>query len=106
MESFINKIIEIDKLADERLKQSAQKKKELLADAEKECAELAKKLMTDADKRIEEVEEFNRADCDLKIAELEKHYEEENMSIDEVFSDVHLLMIEDIYNQTVGDQVD
>lgn len=77
MGNIINKIIEIDKIADERLKNAYKEKDEIIENAKVEAEKIKMSLLNDAEKRIEEIENQNKAEVNMKIAELGKSSQDE-----------------------------
>ena len=62
MENIINKIIEIDKVADDRLKNAYKEKDDIIENAKIEAEKIKTSLLMDAQKRIDEVEAQNKAE--------------------------------------------
>jgi len=103
MESVVNKIIEIDKKANDRIAEAAESKKTILQQAEQQSNELKEKLGRDADKRIAEIENINKAEFDVQTAELEKQFNEETSKMDAFFESNHLKIEEEIFAEIVGE---
>ena len=59
MESVINRIIEIDKNATERINSASEKRNQIIEDTKKQCMEIRTKIERDADMRISQIEDFN-----------------------------------------------
>jgi len=83
MENIINKIIEIDKVADDRLKNAYKEKDDIIENAKIEAEKIKTSLLMDAQKRIDEVEAQNKAEYNVKIAELDKINQEEISKIEQ-----------------------
>ena len=52
MESVINRIIEIDKNATERINSASEKRNQIIEDTKKQCMEIRTKIERDADMRL------------------------------------------------------
>ena len=61
MESVINRIIEIDKNATERINSASEKRNQIIEDTKKQCMEIRTKIERDADMRISQIEDFNKS---------------------------------------------
>ncbi len=103
MESIINKIIEIDRLAEERLNLAEVKKKEIFENAKKECFDLEKKLRHDADMRISEIEKINKRDYDALSESLSKKYSDEMNNMDRYYESHHEIIENRIFSEIVGE---
>ncbi|MDD6825587.1 MAG: hypothetical protein PUE12_05665 [Oscillospiraceae bacterium] len=106
MENIINKIIDIDRMAEKRLSDAETESQNLIAKSEREAADLKENLRSAAEKRISEVRDFHkneteaelnriRSECDAKIKELDEAYENKHFSIEE-----------SIYRTIVGESVE
>ena len=106
MENIINKIIDIDRMAEKRLSDAETESQNLIAKSEREAADLKENLRSAAEKRISEVRDFHkneteaelnriRSECDAKIKELDEAYENKHLSIEE-----------SIYRTIVGESVE
>ena len=62
MESVINRIIEIDKNATERINSASEKRNQIIEDTKKQCMEIRTKIERDADMRISQIEDFNKSE--------------------------------------------
>lgn len=103
MESIINKIIEIDRLAEERLNRAEIRKKEIFKDAQRECRDLEKKLRHDAEMRISEIEKINKRDYDNLSESLSKKYSDEMNSMDRYYESHHEIIENRIFLEIVGE---
>ena len=61
MESVINRIIEIDKNATERINSASEKRNQIIEDTKKQCMEIRTKIERDADMRISQIDDFNKS---------------------------------------------
>ena len=74
MESVINRIIEIDKNATERINSASEKRNQIIEDTKKQCMEIRTKIERDADMRISQIEDFNKSEFEKEVSELEKKF--------------------------------
>ena len=77
MESVINRIIEIDKNATERINSASEKRNQIIEDTKKQCMEIRTKIERDADMRISQIEDFNKSEFEEEVSELEKKFNDE-----------------------------
>ena len=70
MESVINRIIEIDKNATERINSASEKRNQIIEDTKKQCMEIRTKIERDADMRISQIEDFNKSEFEKEVSEL------------------------------------
>ena len=103
MESVINRIIEIDKQAEERLSSAEIRQKKIFRDAENECRQLEEKISHDAEKRISEIEKINRREYEELSEKLSKKYADEILSMDSFFEDNHENIENQIFAEIVGE---
>lgn len=103
MESVVNKIIEIDRMADSRINDARKRSDEILSETEEKCRKLRNDICTAADKRIAEIEEINRSDFDFKVSELEKKYSTEKLEMDSFFDSRHTEIENSIFAEIVGE---
>lgn len=103
MESVVNKIIEIDRMADIKISDAKKQSDEILSNAEMECVKLASDISSAAEKRIFEIEKINRFDYDSRVALLEEKYGFEKSSMDNVFEKTHVEIENAIFSEIVGE---
>lgn len=103
MENLVNKIIEIDRMADGRIVEAKKSSVKILSDAETKCESLKKDISCAADKRITEIEKINKTYFDMQIAKLEKKYADEKMNMDRFFDFSHLDIENKIFAEIVGE---
>ena len=103
MENVVNKIIEIDREADNRLNMALENKKKLIDSACVEAEKIKKKLLDEADARIAEVEAERRAESDSKISKLRADSEARLKAMDEAFENKRDIIEQSIYMRTVGE---
>ena len=70
MESVINRIIEIDKNATERINSASEKRNQIIEDTKKQCMEIRTKIERDADMRISQIEDFNKSEFENEVSEI------------------------------------
>lgn len=73
MESVINRIIEIDKNATERINSASEKRNQIIEDTKKQCMEIRTKIERDADMRISQIEDFNKSEFEKEFQSLKKN---------------------------------
>lgn len=105
METIINKIIEIDRQAEERLNQAENKKNEISIITKNECKNLETKLYNDAEKRIAEIERINRDEFEKISESLTKEYADKMKNMDIYFEKNHENIENKMFNEIVGEVV-
>lgn len=103
MESVINKIIEIDKRAEERLSSAEIRQKNIYSEAHSECRKLEEKIRNDADRRISEIEKINKNDYEELSEKLLKNYSDEILNMDSFFNENHENIENQIFAEIVGE---
>lgn len=103
MESVINKIIEIDCMADSRLNDAQKQHNEILSKADAKSRSLISSINSAAEKRISEIEKINKSDYDSKVAMLEEKYKLEKNSMSNVFEQNHIKIEDMIFSEIVGE---
>ncbi|MGN1481066.1 hypothetical protein [Porcipelethomonas sp.] len=103
MESVVNRIIEIDRSADERMSAAAEKEKQILKEADEESSKIKKKLLCDAQDRISQVKAFNKSEFEKDTAELEEKYQEEIAALDAFYKNNHEKIEQEIFAEIVGE---
>ncbi|MFR0880346.1 MAG: hypothetical protein ACLSGN_02510 [Oscillospiraceae bacterium] len=103
MESIVNRIIEIDRNADEKIKAASEKEKQILGEAENECLALKKELLDSAMKKISQIEEFNKKELESESAKLEKRHYEELKFLDDYYNKNHQRIESEIFAEIVGE---
>lgn len=103
MESVINKIIEIDRLAEEQLSLAEVRKKEIFADTQRECKNLENTIRHDAEVRISEIENINKREFDFISETLSKKYSDEMNRMNSFFEHHHENIENRIFSEIVGE---
>lgn len=103
MENIINKIIEIDRLAEERLHQAETKQNEISLQAQNECKKLEEKLRHDADARISEIEKINKREFEILSEDIAKKYDEKLKNMDLFYEKNHIDIENKIFGEIVGE---
>lgn len=103
MESVINRIIEIDRNATERINSASEKKKQILDDIKNQCSELKLKIENDAEKRISKIEDLNKSEYEMKTAELEKKFNDEINEMNTFYEQNHKIIEREIFAEIVGE---
>ena len=88
MESVINKIIDIDRQASDRLNEAKKKKDSIIEGTAAECDEIKKQLLNSAEKRI---------------AEIESKYKQKQEEMYDFFEKNHTSIEESIFAEIVGE---
>lgn len=103
MECVVNKIIEIDRMANEKISDAQKNSSMLLKETEEKCRTLKNDICFAADKRIKEIENINKSDFDSKIAVLEKKYAAEKDDMNSFFEAKHTEIENMIFTEIVGE---
>lgn len=103
MESVVNRIIDIDRKASDRLNEAQKKKDSIIEGTAAECSEIKKQLLNSAEKRIAEVEQINKAEFDALSAEIECRYKQKQEEMYDFFEKNHTLIEESIFAEIVGE---
>ena len=72
MERLVNRIIEIDRMADGRINDAKKQSEDILKSAEEKCKKNREDITAAAEKRIAEIESINKTDNESKISVLNK----------------------------------
>lgn len=89
MESLVNKIIEIDRMADGRINDAKKQSEDILKSAEEKCKKIREDITAAAEKRIAEIESINKSDYESKISVLNKKINLEKERMDSFFENHH-----------------
>lgn len=103
MESVINRIIEIDANATERINSAAEKKNNIIENTKKLCTEMKGRIDSDADKRISQIEAFNKSEFEKEVSELEKKFNDEINEMNAFYEHNHERMEKEIFAEIVGE---
>lgn len=106
MENLVNKIIEIDSKADQRLNDAESASMELVEKSEKEAAELRESLRKRADSRIEKIREFHRLETEDTLARISEENVQKIKELDEAYDRLHVSIEDSIFRAIVGESVD
>ena len=101
MESVINRIIEIDKNATERINSASEKRNQIIEDTKKQCMEIRTKIERDADMRISQIEDFNKSEFEKEVSELEKKFNDEINEMNAFYN--HETIEKEILAEIVGE---
>ncbi|MBQ8434637.1 MAG: hypothetical protein IJX24_01290 [Oscillospiraceae bacterium] len=103
MEGIINKIIEIDKKAEEKLIRAKSMQQQSASEAIEECRILEEKLNCEADDAISVIEAVNKEDYE-KLSEInEKKYADEKRNMSDFYEENHLEIERQIFEEIVGE---
>lgn len=103
MESVINRIIEIDRNATERINSANEKKKQIIEDIKNQCREIKLKIESDAENRISQIEDFNKSEYEMESAELEKKFNDEINEMNTFYEQNHKIIEREIFAEIVGE---
>ncbi|MDO5560247.1 MAG: hypothetical protein Q4F95_11680 [Oscillospiraceae bacterium] len=103
MENIVDKIIQIDRNADERLVEAQEQQKQILDDSETEIVKLKQKLSQEADKRINEVSDFHKKETSETVEKLNKKCEEELRMLDRAYELRHEEIEKSIFRSIAGE---
>ena len=103
MESVINRIIEIDKNATERINSASEKRNQIIEDTKKQCMEIRTKIERDADMRISQIEDFNKSEFEKEVSELEKKFNDEINEMNDFYDYNHETIEKEILAEIVGE---
>lgn len=103
MESVINRIIEIDRNATERINSANEKKKQIIEDIKNQCMELKLKIENDAENRISQIEALNKSEYEMESAELEKKFNDEINEMNTFYEQNHKIIEREIFAEIVGE---
>ena len=95
MESVINRIIEIDKNATERINSASEKRNQIIEDTKKQCMEIRTKIERDAD--------FNKSEFEKEVSELEKKFNDEINEMNAFYDYNHETIEKEILAEIVGE---
>jgi len=106
MENIVNKIISIDKEADERLINADNESKKILNASEKEAQDLKDDIDSKAQERIQEIIRFHQLETDKELKKIEDDCMSKIKQLDEVYENIHLSIEDGIFHTIVGGNVD
>ncbi|MCQ2464073.1 MAG: hypothetical protein MJ095_00660 [Oscillospiraceae bacterium] len=106
MENLVNKIIEIDSQADQRLCDAESEGRELIEKSEKEAEELKESLRVRAEKRMNLIRDFHKNETEEALSRINGDCSEKIKELDEIFENQHLSIEESIFHTIVGGSVD
>lgn len=106
MESLVNRIIEIDRMADGRINDAKKQSEDILKSAEEKCKKIREDITAAAEKRIAEIESINKSDYESKISVLNKKINLEKERMDSFFEKHHTEIEKSIFSEIVGEQIE
>lgn len=104
MENLVNKIIEIDRMADSRINTARKQSRDMLKNSDEQCKKIVRDIEAAAEKRIAEIENINKSEYDLKAAALDEKISNEKEEMDCYFRDHHIEIEKKIFAEIVGEQ--
>lgn len=103
MENIVDKIIQIDRNADERLIEAKEKQKKIIADSDEEITKLKERLSGEAEKRISEVSALHKKETSEAVEKLNKKCEEDLSVLDNAFRQKHEEIENSIFRSIAGE---
>ncbi len=103
MEGIINKIMEIDKLAEQKLAAAKKFQQQTEKEAVEEASKLEAKLRKSADRAIDNVEATNRHEFEILSEKQEKKYADEMKRLDGFYDREHEKIENEIFSRIVGE---
>jgi len=106
MENLVNKIIEIDNQADQRLSDAESASKKIIEESVKEAADLKESLRNRAENRMNKIRDFHKSETEDAVNRISSECTEKIKKLDEVFESQHASIEESIFRTIVGGSVD
>ena len=103
MENVINRIIEIDRQAENKLNEAEKIKADMLEKAKEDVSKLQQQLKGDASSRIEKVEQFHKNDCETAVAELKERCKKDIEAMDKAFTETHIEIENALFKEIAGE---
>ena len=103
MENVINRILEIDKDACEKLESAEKQKKQIISDAKSEEVKIRQEYLKNADIKITQVDEQEKQIADQKISKIEEEREKDLSRLQSIYEENHISWEQDIFQRIVGD---
>ncbi len=103
MENIVSKIIEIDQQANQKLADSENRKREILANAKADASRCRAELETAAERRIREVRAFHQSEYDRKAALLAEQQRQAIAALDAAYAQKHTEIEDAIFHEIVGE---
>ena len=103
MENVINKILQIDKEACQRVEQAKQEKIQILSEAKIEETRIKEEHIKRADDRIDKVDEHEKSLADEKITKIEAEKQQKLAALQTLYDQNHTIWEQDIYRRIVGE---
>lgn len=106
MENLVNKIIEIDSMADQRLTDAESASEKLIEKSEREAADLRESLRVRAEKRMSRIRDFHRIETEDALKKISEDCSEKIKMLDEAYDSTHSSIEESIFRTIVGGSVE
>lgn len=103
MEGIINKIMEIDRLAEQKLAAAKKLQQQIAKEAVEESSKLEESLKKSADRAIDNVEATNRHEFEILSEKQEKKYADEMKRLDRFYEQEHEKIENEIFSRIVGE---
>lgn len=102
MESIVNRIIEIDQQAEDKLAAAETQQRQMLADAKADAAKQRDRIYADADRQIEQAVQAQKAELDRNIDGLTAARDEAISALDRTFSQLREQLADDLFRAILG----
>ena len=103
MDEIINKILDIDRQAEERLLQAEKDKTKILNEAKLQEMEIKENCILRADDRIEKVESSEKKSADEQIEKITSEMKAKMADLDKLFNDNKEKWENEIFHRIVGE---
>ncbi len=103
MDEIINKILDIDRQAEERLLQAEKDKIKILNEAKLQEMEIKENCILRADDRIEKVESSEKKSADEQIEKITSEMKAKMADLDKLFNDNKEKWENEIFHRIVGE---
>ena len=103
VENIINRILEIDKQACERIESAEKQKKQIFSDAKVEEAQIRDEHLKKANIKIDEYDQQQKLIADEKIAKIEEEKLKKISDLQSIYDNNHSSWEQDIFQRIVGE---
>lgn len=103
MENLVNKIIEIDSMADQRLCDAESASEKLKENTEREAASLKEDLRKKAENRMSEIRKFHKDETQEILTRINHECNAKINQLDDAFEKQHLSIEDSIFRAIVGE---
>lgn len=103
MENVVGKIMEIDKLANERLENAIEQKTQIIDEASQEAMAIRSKFNDKAHENLSKVDKILNEDFQQELLKLNEQKELEIKRMEDIFNETHASVEESIFKRIVGE---